>query len=170
MRIAEYSTMRRAVQSNAPAPDAAAVAAMETDLRAGLLATGLFHSVEVDTTDDPDRFVIAMVGFAPDVDVERAAQALSRVWTKHVAYGFWHAQTLRIDKTQVELQGATRFSMHGHYATVHLIAQEAPAPAPHITLPAVGRPTPSVGIGQHPVPAAPVRRTRRRLLGRPSVA
>jgi hypothetical protein len=170
MRIAEYSTMRRAVQSNAPAPGATAVAAMETDLRAGLLATGLFHSVEVGTTDDPDRLVIAMVGFAPDVDIERAAQALSRVWTKQVAYGFWHAQSMRIDKTQVELQGATRLSMHGHYATVHLIAQEAPAPAPRMTLPAAGRPTPSVGIGQLAVAGEPVRRTRRWLPSRPDVA
>jgi len=170
MRIAEYSTMRRAVQSNAPAPDRDAVAAMETDLRAALLATGLFHTVEVGSTDDPDRIVIAMVGFAPEADIQHAAQTLSRVWTKQVAYGFWHAETMRVDKTQVELQGATRFSMDGHYATVHLIAQEVPAPTPRITLPAAGRPTPSVGIGQHPVPAAQVRRTRRWLPGRPDVA
>ena len=170
MRIAEYSTMRRAVQSNAPAPDPAAVAALETDLRAALLATGLFHSVEVGSTDDRDRLVIGMVGFAPEVDIQHAAQVLTRLWTKQVAYGFWHAETVRVDKTQVELQGATRFSISGHYATVHLIAQEAPAPAPRITLPAVGRPTPSVGIGQHPVPAAPARRTRRWLPGRPDVA
>lgn len=174
MQIAEYYSMRRAIQANAPAPDRAAVAAMETDLRAALLATGLFHTVEVDTTDDADRLVIAMCGFAPEVDIQHAAQALASLWSKQVAYGFWRAQTVRVDKTQVELQGATRYSRQGHYATVHLIAQEAPAPAPRIVLPMHGRPTPSLGIGQHPVPApvtaTPVRRGRRRLLGRPNVA
>ena len=171
MRLSEYCTMRRAVQTNAPAPDATAVAAMQTDVRAALLATGLFHTVEVGATDDTDRLVIAMCGFAPEVDVQDAAQALSRVWGKQVAYGFWQAQTLRVDKSQVELQGATRFSMAGHYATVHVIAQEAPAPAPHITLPAAGRPTPSTGIGPSSLPAAPtVRRTRRWFSGRPDVA
>ena len=129
MQIAEYYKLRRAIQSNAPAPHEGAVTAMETELRAALLATGLFHTVEVGRTDDIDRFVIAMCEFAPDVDPSEAAMVIARLWMKHVAYGFWRAETLRVDKGHVELQGATRLSLQGHYATVHLIAQEAPAPA-----------------------------------------
>jgi hypothetical protein len=128
VNIAQYYSMRRAVQSNAPAADAGDVAAMETDLRAALLATGLFHTVEVGRTEDTDRLVIAMCEFAPAVDPSEAAVALARIWMKHIAYGFWRAETLRVDKDQVELQGATRLSLRGHYATVHLIAQETPAP------------------------------------------
>jgi hypothetical protein len=131
MQIAEYYTIRRAVQENAPRPDAAAIAAMETELHAALRATGLFHSIEVGHTEDPDRFLIAMVGFAPDLDASEAAVALARVWTKQIAYGFWRAQTIRVDKGHVELQGATRLSLQGHYATVHLIAEEAAEPANH---------------------------------------
>lgn len=163
MRVAEYYTMRRAVQNSAPAPDDAAVSAMEIELRAALLATGIFHSVEVGRTDDQDRLIIAMVRFDPAVDAAEAALALARLWTKQVAYGFWRAQTIRVDKGHVELQGATRLSLEGHYATVHLIAQEAPAPAlaaPRVLRPATGRPTPSLGIGQRPA-VQPVHRARR---------
>lgn len=172
MQIAEYYTIRRAVQDSAPAPDAAATAGMETELRAALLATGLFHQVEVGCTDDADRFVIAMCQFAPDVDATEVAETLARVWSKHVAYGFWCAETIRVDKGHVELQGATRSSLAGHYLTVHLIAQEAPARR-IVRVPTVVRQTPSTGILAEPRPAPQVRRTRGWLSswsGRPVVA
>ena len=185
MQIAEYYTIRRAVQDNAPAPDEAATAAMEIELRAALLATGVFHTVEVGRTDDADRLVIAMVGFAPGIDASEAALALARLWTKQIAYGFWQAQTIRVDKEHVELQGATRLSLQGHYCTVHLIAEETPAPANQPATPATveptrpvlvhrpstGRPTPSTGIirpASAAVAVPPVRRSRRWLAGRPA--
>lgn len=179
MRIAEYYTIRRAVQSSAPAPDAAAVAAMELELRTALRATGMFHTVEVDHTDDPDRLLIAMVGFSPEIDASEAALAIARVWAKHIAYGFWKAETIRVDKGHVELQGATRFSLRGHYATVHLIAEEAAVPSirPSTSTaaalrPAAGRPTPSTGIGHAPVATTATPRVRRtgRLTGRRDVS
>jgi hypothetical protein len=171
MQIAEYYTIRRAVQDNAPAPDAAATAAMETELRAALLATGLFHTVEVGRTDDADRLIIAMCGFAPDVNETEVSRTIDQVWSKHVAYGFWRAQTLRVDKGHVELQGATRLSLRGHFATAHVVAHASPAPVAAVVRPAVVRQTPSVGFMQRPVPPVPpVRRSRRWLTGRPAVA
>jgi len=164
MRYPEYCTMRRAVQGNAPAPDSAALTAIETELRAALLATGVFHTVEVGRTDDADRFVIAMCEFAPEADATAAALVLSRLWAKQVAYGFWRAETMRVNKGHVELQGATRMSLSGHYVTVHVVAQEAPVRELPVELPARVRQVPSTGIG--PVPAAaPAERPRRRLLG-----
>jgi hypothetical protein len=157
MQIAEYYTLRRAVQDNAPAPDADATAGMETELRAALLATGLFHTVEVGRTDDADRLVIAMVRFAPEVDAADVAEALAQVWTKQVAYGFWSAETLRVDKGHVELQGATRSSLRGHYLTVHVVAQEAPVRLV-VRVPTPVRQTPSTGIVAQPIPAARARR------------
>ena len=172
MQIAEYYTIRRAVQSNAPAPDDAATSAMEVELRAALLATGLFHTVEVGRTDDADRLVIALCGFAPEVDETEVSEALARVWTKHVAYGFWQAQTVRVDKGQVELQGATRFSLRGHFATTHVVAHAAPVPVAITVRPPMIRQTPSTGFMQPPIPAPvpQVRRSRRWLTGRPAVA
>lgn len=169
MEIAEYYTMRRAVQSNAPAPDPAVIAGMETDLRAALLTTGLFHTVDVGHTDDPDRFVIALCSFAPEIDAAEAAVALARLWSKQIAYGFWRAETLRVDKGHVELQGATRFGLSGHFATVHLVAQEAPVPARMVKLPPRTRPVPSTGIMQTPTAGSPERRPRRRF-SRPGAA
>ena len=173
MDIAKYYSMRRAVQVNAPAPDEATLVGMESDLRAALVATGLFHTVEVGRTDDADRFLIAMCGFAPDIDASEAAVALARLWAKQLAYGFWRAENLRVDKGHVELQGATRSSLGGHYATVHLIAQEAPVPARTIALPPLTRPVPSTGFMQQRAESTlstqPVRRSRR-WFSRPAVA
>jgi hypothetical protein len=146
MQIAEYYTIRRGIRNSAPAPDAEAMSAMQIELRAALLASGLFHTVEVGRTDDADRLVIAMCEFAPETDAAEAALALARLWTKQVAYGFWQANTLRVDKGHVELQGATRLSLFGHYVTVHLVAQEAPTPTRVVEQSVRERRIPSIGI------------------------
>lgn len=145
MQLRHYYTIRRALQDSAPAADRQTLVDIETDLRAAMLATGLFHSVEVGHTDDVDRLVIAMCAFAPEVDPSEAAVALARLWMKQIAYGFWRAETMRVDKGHVELQGATRMSVGGHFATVHLIAQEAPAPTPVLSQPA-GPPAAAVTV------------------------
>ena len=44
-------------------------------------------------------------------------------------YGFWEAHATLVEAAQVELLGATRAGPHGHYATVHVIAQRAALPA-----------------------------------------
>jgi hypothetical protein len=171
MQIAEYYTIRRAVQDNAPSPDEAATAALETELRAALLATGLFHTVEVGRTKDADRLVIAMCGFAPDVDETEVSRTLAQVWSKQVAYGFWQAQTMRVDKGHIELQGATRLSLRGHFATTHVVAHSSPVPVAVAVRPAMVRQTPSTGfMQQQPVAAPAVRRSRRWLTGRPVAA
>lgn len=172
MEITEYYSMRRAMQSNAPAPTGDVLIGMQTDLRAALLATGLFHSVEVGRTDDADRLVIAMCGFTPEVDAAEAALALAHLWSKQVAYGFWRVENLRVDDGHIELQGATRFSGSGHYATVHLVAQEAPAPVRTVPLPPRVRQVPSTGImqAQSVRQSAESARRPRRWFGRPAVA
>ena len=144
MKIADYYKMRRAIQENAPGPAEGVTAALEIDVRGALLATGLFHTVEVGSTDNADRHVIAMCGFAPEIDAAEAALALSRLWSKQIAIGFWQASTMRVDKGHVELQGATRTSLDGPYFTVHLLAQAAPAPAPVLVQHGRRRQVPSI--------------------------
>ena len=146
MQIADYYKMRRAMQENAPAPDENITTALEIDLRGALLATGLFHTVEVGRTDNADRHVIAMCGFVPEIDSAEAALALARLWSKQIAVGFWQANTMRVDKGHVELQGATRTSLRGPYFTVHLLAQAAPAPAPVLEQTARARQLSSIGM------------------------
>jgi hypothetical protein len=162
MQIAEYYTIRRGLRNSAPAPDGAVVTAMETELRAALLTSDVFHSVEVGRTDDADRYLIAMCGFAPETDPSEAAAALARLWSKQIAYGFWEASTVRVDKRQVELQGATRLSLRGHFVTVHLLAQQLPAPARPVELPPRVRQVPSTGIAHGALPAAVGDGSRRR--------
>jgi hypothetical protein len=129
MELTQFHTLRTAVQGNAAAPSAVALASMEEDLRDLLMASGLFEEVEIETTDDPDALVIALCQFKPERNERDVAVLLERIWQDRVRYPFWEAHTTIVQPEYVEFQGATRFSSAGHYATVHLVAQKASIPA-----------------------------------------
>ena len=128
MRSIEYSKLRSGVQLNARPGSAADVRAIATELRRGLLATGLFADVEVDATDDADHLVVAMCTFHPALTDQEAAMWLEDVWNSHLRYDYWAAHSTLVVKGQVELQGATLGNVGGPYVTLHVVAQRAPIP------------------------------------------
>jgi hypothetical protein len=126
--MSEYCKLRSGLQLNAPEADATVVELMGRTLRAGLESSGLLHSIEVEGTEDRDRRVVAMVGFAPGVPAEVVAAFLERLWREQVSYRFWEAHSVLVEADHIELQAATRAGADGHYVTVHLVAQQAEAP------------------------------------------
>lgn len=130
MRTSDYGKVRSALQSNAAPADEAARGAVAGDLRDALASTGMFHTVEVECTDDADRLVIAMVGFEPGADESALAGVLQQIWLDRVGHGFWKAHTSLVEDGHIELQAATRRNARDGYVTVHLVAQAAEAPAP----------------------------------------
>jgi hypothetical protein len=129
MRLSEYYTILDGLQANAPAGDAAAASLMSDALRDALAATGVLHSIELGGTEDGSRLVIGMCGFLPGTPAAEVAELLGALWEEQVSYPFWSARSTLVEDGHVELMGATRVSPTGHYLTVHLIAQEAEAPA-----------------------------------------
>lgn len=129
MELTQFHSLRTAVQNNAVLPSGVVLASMEEDLRDLLMASGLFEDVEVEATDNPDALVIALCQFKPELEEAEVARALEHIWNDRVRYPFWEAHSLLVAREHVEFQGATRFSSHGHYATVHLVAQKARIPA-----------------------------------------
>lgn len=148
MQLTDYHALRTGLQRNGSAAGPEVRAEMADRLHAALVASGLFHTVEVEVTDDIDRLVIALVQFAPDVDAAQAAWQLERLWQDVLAYPFWAAESLLAEDGHAELQGATRSSPQGHYVTVHVVAEAAVAPerTAAVVIPTQGsvRPEPSV--------------------------
>jgi hypothetical protein len=155
MELRDFYKIRAGLKMNAPSAPTAAVEAMEQSLLAALRSSTLLHSAEVDSTDDPDRRLIAMVGFRPELSEAAVAAELERLWTERVQYTHWEAHAVLLDDDQVELQGGTLVSRTGYYVTVHVVAQrlEAPvevepvAPAAPVLMPAqTRRPRPRLGV------------------------
>jgi hypothetical protein len=129
MRLTDYHKLRRGVQANAvPAPRGELVS-LERTLHRALEATGAFHDIEVATTDDADRLLIAMCRFRPELDERAVAGLLDRIWTDSLQHAFWEAHATQVTPAQVELQGATRSGLRGGYTTVHVVAQGTRVPA-----------------------------------------
>ncbi|WP_148571583.1 hypothetical protein [Nocardioides caldifontis] len=128
MELRDFYKIRAGLKMNAPAAPAAAVEAMERTLADALGSSAFFHTVEVDSTDDPDRRLIAMVGFGPYHSENAVAAELERLWGERVHYTHWEAHALLVEKDQVELQGGTLVSENGYHVTVHVVAQRLEAP------------------------------------------
>ncbi len=65
MNLVQFHRLRTAVQVSAPPGAGADLVAVETDLRDALLDSGLFVTVEVGRTEDPDALVIALCTYDP---------------------------------------------------------------------------------------------------------
>lgn len=128
MELMQFHTMRAALQCNAQAGSSADVRAVETALRGLLLDSGLFEEVEVGSTDDQDRLVIALCRFRPFYSEHDVADRLERIWDDRLRYPFWEAHALRVEDGHIEFEAATRHSGQGHFVTVHLVAQRGVIP------------------------------------------
>ncbi|MGH3510148.1 MAG: hypothetical protein ACRDPI_07960 [Nocardioidaceae bacterium] len=133
MELLQFHKMRTAVQVNAYPASGADVATFEGAVRDMLMSSGIFDSVEVETTDDPDQLVIALCQFRAEFDQSDVAGQLERLWDQRARYPFWEAHTTLIDEEAVEFEGATRLSDTGHYVTVHLIAQRGRIPSQRVS-------------------------------------
>ncbi len=129
MELVRFHKLRKAVQSNASPGSAQELVEVQENVRGTLSASGLFEDVQVGSTDDIDKLVIAMCTFAPELCEADVAQRLEQAWEDRMRYQFWEAHATLVDPDQVELEGATRTSTAGHYVTVHIVAQKAHVPA-----------------------------------------
>jgi hypothetical protein len=129
MQLMHFHTLRSGVQCNASPATERALVAMESILRDRLNETGLFDNVEVEHTDDPDQLVVALCHYRHNVSEDLVAATVERLWDERVSYTFWEAHNTYVEQDFVEFEGATRESVVGRYATVHLVAERAPVPA-----------------------------------------
>ena len=132
MELVRFHKLRKAVQSNASPGSAEELLEAQDNIRRTLSGSGLFEDVEVASTDDVDKLVIAMCTFPRHLCEADVAQRLEQAWEDRMRYQFWEAHAPLVDPDQVELEGATRTSTAGHYVTVHIVAQKARVPAQRV--------------------------------------
>jgi hypothetical protein len=129
MELVHFHTLRSGVQRNASPATERALVAMESTLRDLLTRTGLFDTVEVEHTDDPDQLVVALCQYRHNAPEDEVVAAVERIWEEGVSFTFWEVHSTLTDDGYVEFEGATRESVLGRYATVHLVAQRSVVPA-----------------------------------------
>ena len=129
MQLVHFHSLRTGVQVNASPASGEELVSMETALRDTLLGSGLFETVEVEYTDDPDRLVIGLCEFRADLTEDEVAAAIERIWDERGRYAFWEAHALVVHPEHVEFEAATRAGHAAHYVTVHMVAQKARIPA-----------------------------------------
>ena len=128
MNLAAFQSLRAGLQRNAAPATSQVRKIVESGLREGLLATGVFDDVEVGGSGDDDRLVVALCAFPADVDDLAAAVAVERAWSA-LAFPYWQAHAFLAEDGHVELQAASLDRPGGRYVTLHLVAQRAGAPA-----------------------------------------
>ncbi len=99
-----------------------------------LSESGLFETVEVEHTDDPDQLVVGLCRLEDSVSEDVVGVAVQRLWRDHVSYPFWEIHSIKAEDDHVELHGATRESIVGGYVTVRLVAHRPSVPAQRTSL------------------------------------
>lgn len=129
MQLMHFHTLRSGVQANASPARGPALVAMEGLLRDSLKSTGIFDSVEVEHTEDPDQLIVALCQYRPNLTEDQVALTVEHLWDGEVRYPFWEAHSMRVDDDFVEFEGASRDGPVGRYVTVHLVAQRSAVPS-----------------------------------------
>jgi hypothetical protein len=124
MNLAAFQILRNGLKMNAAPATAQARKVFEDGLREEMLATGLFEDVEVGSSDDADRNVIALCTYRADVDDDATVLAIQMAWAG-LAFHHWEAHAFLTADGHVEFQAATLDRPAGRYVSVHLVAQRA---------------------------------------------
>ena len=129
MNLLTFHRVRTAIQENASPSTDTELAPVAGSLRELLTSSGVFETVEVEPTGDPDRLVIGLCAFRPFYSERDVAARFEEIWSDRVRYPFWESHAVHVEEGYVEFEAATRASELGHYVTVHLVAQRAGVPA-----------------------------------------
>lgn len=124
MNLIAFQSLRNGLQMNAAPATSQVRKVLEAGLREELLASRLFEDVEIGSSDDADRLVLALCTYSAGVDDEVSARAIERAWSA-LAFDHWEAHAFLVEDGHVELQAATLDRPGGRYLTVHLVAQRA---------------------------------------------
>ena len=149
MDQSSFHTLRTAVQHNAVPAGELPAANLQRGLAEALSASRLFDQVELGRTDNPDQLVIGLCRCAEGVMPWDAGVGVERIWD-HAAAGLtWESHSLWCTEGLMEFEAAATVDAHGHYLTVHLVAEapegwSPPEPEPeHAVARAVG---PEAGV------------------------
>ena len=108
MNLLTFHRVRTAIQENASPADRAELAPVAGTLRELLTSSGVFETVEVEHTGDPDRLVIGLCAFRPFYTERDVAARFEEIWSDRVRYPFWESHAVHVEEGHVEFEAASR--------------------------------------------------------------
>ncbi len=133
MDFTSFHKLRTAVQENAHPAAPRHATTLEQALHTALSGSGLFSSIEIGRTEDPDQLIIGVCRCADGILPWEAGMGMERLWDALAAAAPWEAHHVGCTDSMMEFEGAMTVDDSAHYLTVHLVAEPAaaaPAPAP----------------------------------------
>ena len=132
MDSVSFHKLRTAVEANANPAGEVAAAGLQRTLQEAMTASRLFAEVELGRTDDVDRLIIGVCRCADEILPWEAGMGVERLWRSISSRLDWEAHHVACSESLMEFEGAVTVDSHGHYLTVHLVAEpsqpvEAPA-------------------------------------------
>lgn len=124
MDLGEFRQLRAGLIMNLPAAQGDALASAADKLRRRLESSSMFADVEVETTDDEDRLIIAMLRYRPGTAPRRVASFLEAIWVTEVRLPGLDAFHFVVEDGHVELESATGGRESQCFLTLHLVALE----------------------------------------------
>jgi hypothetical protein len=125
MDLMAFQKLRSGLKQNVTPASGVVLEAAELRLRTLLASCGMFSHVEVDRTSDPDRLLIAMVEYNPELSEAEVLGFLKGAWSAELRYLGWDAAAFIVEDEHVELQAATMHGDASHYVSMHLVAEKA---------------------------------------------
>ncbi|MGZ4444951.1 MAG: hypothetical protein ACXVXC_17445 [Nocardioidaceae bacterium] len=122
MDLMAFQKLRGGLKANVSPATGETLEAAEARLRTLLTSSVLFGNVEVASTEDSDRLLIAMVNFRPGTSEQLVSEYLRQAWTNELRYLGWDACSFLVEDGHVELQAATLHESASHYITLHIVA------------------------------------------------
>lgn len=123
MELMAFQKLRGGLKTNVSPASGVELEAAESRLRALLTSSAMFGWVEVESTDDPDRLLIAMVNYRPELSEQDIVSYLQRAWVGELRYLGWDAHSFLVEDGHVELEAATMHGDASHFVTLHVVAR-----------------------------------------------
>lgn len=113
--------------SNLPPAGQGTLDAAAARLRHRLTASARFANVAVETSEDPERLVVAAVDYRPGTPVAQVSSYLEAVWVSELRLPGLDAFNFHTEAGHVELESFTGDKASGYFLTLHLLAREGTA-------------------------------------------
>ena len=121
---------------NLPPAGGAVIDSAASRLRHRLMTSAMFTEVEVETTEDADRLLVASVRYRPGTLVSQVSSYLEAVWVSELRLSGLDAFHFTVKDSHIELESVTGDQASGYFLSLRLIADMGSAEDFETRLPA----------------------------------
>lgn len=124
MDYREFRRLRTACISNLPPAPPAVLEHAVSRLFDRLSSSNMFALPHVETSDDPERLIVAEVRYRPGAPVAKVSSYLEAIWVTELRVPELGEFNVHTSDGHVELESFTGDRASGYFLTLHLLAEE----------------------------------------------